>query len=118
MTKKGKVRLAIFVMIQLAIIASSLLFHQKLTLLYYINISFYFSFVFLMAALFVLIAKSGFFDIVTKSFRLAFSRLDEKKKFRELAPLSESMGFNQAPLVFHGSLTALLMLIALIFYYA
>ncbi|XJZ28182.1 DUF3899 domain-containing protein [Bacillota bacterium Lsc_1132] len=118
MSQNQKGRLAVFAVIQFAIIVSSLLFYHKLTLLYYINISFYYSFGLLISSLFLFVVRSGFFDVIAKSFTIAFSKHDEKRKFKEITPLSELVSIKQKPLIFHGLATGILMLIALTFYYA
>ena len=117
MLQKQRGRLAVFALIQLAIFASSLLFYHKVTLLYYINISFYYSFTILIAALFLFVVHSGFFDVIGKSFTIAFSKQDEKRKMKEITPLSELITIRQKPLVFQGTVSGILMLIALLIYY-
>lgn len=117
MLRKQKGKIAVIAAIQLAIIATSLLFYHRLTLLYYINISFYYSFVLLLMSLLLFVTRTGFFDIIGKSFTIAFSRNDEHRKFRDITPLSELVAFEHNPLVFHGAVSGFVMLIALAFYY-
>ncbi|MFP5110930.1 DUF3899 domain-containing protein [Bacillaceae bacterium C204] len=112
-----KKRLLIVVLTQLVIIAISFITYHKVSLLIYINISFYFTAVLLLTSLLVYTIHSGFFDVISRSFSLAFERGPNKRRFEEIPPLSELVTFNQKPLVFYGLMNGLLMTLALVIYY-
>jgi small-conductance mechanosensitive channel len=112
-----KKRLLILALTQLAIIAISFIAYHNLTLMSYINISFYFSAVLLLTSLLVYTVHSGFLDVISRSFTLAFQRGSNKRRFDEIPPLSGLITFNQKPLVFYGLINGLFMTIALVIYY-
>ncbi|MDR7000804.1 DUF3899 domain-containing protein [Neobacillus niacini] len=118
MNFRFKKTLIISAAFQLFIISLSLIFHHKISLLSYINISFYISFVLLLISLVIYTVKTGFFDTIAKSFNLAATRGKEKRNFADIPSLSEMVTINQKPLVFQGMITGFLMLIALGFYYS
>lgn len=117
MKKKIKKNLIILAVFQLIIVALSFLNYHNISLLSYINISFYISATLLLTFLFVFTIQTGFFDVVSKSFRMVASRGKNKRKFDEIPSLSELVSFNNKPLLFYGLVTALLMLLALGLYY-
>ncbi len=106
-----------FIILQFFILIIELLHYNEISILYYINISFYVSAALFLIALFVFVIQTGFFDVVKKAFTIAFSRAHENEKMGELRPLSKLVAINHKPLFFHGLLTGLCMGIALIFYY-
>ncbi|MEH7085239.1 DUF3899 domain-containing protein [Neobacillus drentensis] len=112
-----KKRLLILAFTQLVIILISFLNYHKISLLSYINISFYFSAGLLLTSLLVFTIHSGFYDVISRSFSFAFQRGQNKRRFDEIPPLSELVTFNQKPLVFYGLINGLFMLIALVIYY-
>ncbi|MED3563404.1 DUF3899 domain-containing protein [Bacillus xiapuensis] len=109
--------LIISAVFQLLIFSLSLIIYQGISLLSYINISFYISFVLLLLSLVIYTIKTGFFDTIAKSFNFAATRGKEKRTFSEIPSLSEMVTINQKPLIFYGMITGILMLIALGFYY-
>jgi hypothetical protein len=113
---KIKKRVLLVALTQIAILIFSFAFFQKISLFSYINISFYFSSVLLLLALLIYTIQSGFYDVIGKSFNLAFSK-DRKRKFQEIPSLSDMVTINKKPLFFHGLVTALFMFIALVVYY-
>ncbi|MED1472081.1 DUF3899 domain-containing protein [Bacillus salipaludis] len=117
MNFRFKNTLIISVGFQLLIIFLSLIFYQKISLLSYINISFYISFALLLFSLLLFTVKTGFFDAIAKSFNFTATRGKEKRSLAEIPSLSEMVTINQKPFVFHGIITGFLMLIALGFYY-
>jgi len=112
-----KKKLYILTFTQLTILLISLISHRKLSLLSYINISFLFSAALLLAALLIYTIHSGFYDAISRSFNLVFSRGKEDRKFEDIPRLSEMITINERPLLFHGLMTGLFMFIALIAYY-
>ncbi len=117
MNFRARKKLLILSLTQLTIIILSFIIYHKVSLLSYINISFYFSAAFLLAALLIYTINGGFYDVISRSFNLAFSKTDKKRKFEEIPGLSELITINEKPLLFHGLVTGLLMGIALIAYY-
>ncbi|MBI0579728.1 DUF3899 domain-containing protein [Neobacillus cucumis] len=117
MNFRFKKTLIISAAFQLLIISLSFIFYQKVSLLSYINISFYISFALLLFSLVLFTVKTGFFDAIAKSFNLAATRGKEKRSLSEIPSLSEMVTINQKPFVFHGIITGFLMFIALGFYY-
>jgi hypothetical protein len=103
---------------QLLILILSLVYQQSITLLSYINISFYIASILLFTSLIVFTVNSGFFDAISYSFRTVFAGKEEKKKsFDEMTPLSELVTFNANPLLMVGLLDFILMLAGLFVYY-
>jgi hypothetical protein len=104
-------------LLQFFIIMLSIIFQHNVTLLSYINISFYFSAAFLLSSLLVYTIQTGFFDILSKSFNRAFTKGSDKRSWDEIPGLSELVTFSQKPLLFYGTFTGIFMLIALFAYY-
>ncbi|WP_396953977.1 DUF3899 domain-containing protein [Neobacillus niacini] len=111
-----KKRVLLVTLTQIAILVLSFFFYKKITLLSYINISFYMTAALLLLSLLIYTIQSGFYDAIGKSFNLAFSK-DRKRKFTEIPSLSEMVTIDKRPLFFHGLVTGLFMLIALVAYY-
>jgi hypothetical protein len=98
----------------------SLVYQQSISLLSYINISFYIASFLLFTSLIVFTVNSGFFDSFSHSFRTVFAGKGEgekKKSIDEMTPLSELVTFNANPILVVGLLDFFLMLAALSFYY-
>jgi hypothetical protein len=110
-------RLLILAITQLFILIISLFSKKGFSLLSYIDISFYVSAVLLLTSLFLYTINSGFFDVIGKSFNLAFSRGQNKRNFHDIPALSELITINQKPLLFHGLVNGLIMLSAIFLYY-
>lgn len=117
MNRQLRKKLLIITTFQISILALSLITFGEISLLSYINISFCITSALLFTSLLVYTIHSGFYDVMSKSFRLAFSRGANKRKFEEIPPLSEIVTINQKPLVFYGLVTGAFMLIALFVYY-
>nr|WP_263328332.1 DUF3899 domain-containing protein [Neobacillus sp. Marseille-Q6967] len=112
-----KRRLLIFAALQLFIISMSFVFYHGISLISYINISFYLSSILLLLGLLLYTISSGFFDVFSKSFNLVFSRGQGKRKFHEVPSLSELITMDQKPLFFYGLTIGFFMIIALIVFY-
>lgn len=110
-------KLLILVILQVFVIISSFVLYHSLTLLSYINISFYLSSALLLSGLLIHTIHSGFFDVISRSFTLAFSRAHHKKRFDEVPALSDLISINQKPLYFYGLTVGFFMVIALIVFY-
>lgn len=105
---------------QILILLFSLFSHHEITLLSYINISFYITSSLLFTSLIIYTVNSGFFDTISYSFRTVFAGKAEgekKKTFDEMTPLSELVTINANPLLMIGLLDFILMLSALYVYY-
>jgi hypothetical protein len=101
------------VIIQVIIAALSLVIYRKISLLCYINISFYITMALLLSSLLIYTIHSGFFDTIAKS----FNRMATKRDWDDIPSLSELMALNQKPFFLYGFVTGLIMLIALVAYY-
>ncbi|GAM16572.1 DUF3899 domain-containing protein [Mesobacillus selenatarsenatis] len=109
-----------FLISQLLIFILSLVYQQSISLLSYINISFYIASTLLFTSLIVFTVNSGFFDAISYSFRIVFAGKEEgekKKSLHEMTPLSELVTLNANPLLMVGLLDFMLMLAALSVYY-
>jgi hypothetical protein len=113
-----KKRIFTVALTQVAIILLSFIFKHKISLLSYINISFYISAALLLSSLLVYTIQTGFYDVISKSFNLAASRGTDKRKFSEVPALSELVTIDKKPLLFHGLVSGAFMLLALFIYYA
>jgi uncharacterized membrane-anchored protein YitT (DUF2179 family) len=71
----------------------------------------------LLSSLLIYTIQTGFFDIVSKSFQYAFTRDHEKRKFKDIPPLSEIVAIDQKPLLIYGLLLGVSMGIGLAIYY-
>jgi Domain of unknown function (DUF3899) len=98
----------------------SFFIYQKLTLLSFINISFFFGAGLLFIAFLTLTVKGGFFDGITYGFRRMFvSKGKElsKQEVDEMTPVSELLTFNHSPFLISGLIVTVIMTLATIFYY-
>ncbi|MGM7719570.1 DUF3899 domain-containing protein [Metabacillus sp. Hm71] len=110
----------LFILSLCATILLSFLIYHKLTLLYFINISFFIAGSFLFLALLTMTVKGGFFDGITYGFRRTFvSKGKElsKDEIQEMTPVSEMITFHYSPFLRNGLLMLAVMLIALFIYY-
>jgi hypothetical protein len=112
-----KRKILILAIYQVIIFLFAFIFYHKVSLLNYINISFYISGALLLTSFLVYTIHSGFFDVIFKSLNLAFSKGDAKRKWDEIPSLSRLITINNRPLLFYGLSNALFMLVALFFYY-
>lgn len=97
---------------QLLIFLLALFFYKQADLLAYINVSFVIGITLILIAMAGYVITGRFFDIVFYSFQHIFSRLTEKDR----QPLSRLVPQNyQLPLI-TGTITILLMFLALSFY--
>ncbi|MBT2697121.1 DUF3899 domain-containing protein [Bacillus sp. ISL-40] len=102
---------------QLLILLISSFSKEGISLLSYIDISFYVSSLLFLTSLLLYTINSGSYDVIGKSFNLAFSRGQNNRKFEDIPALSELITFNPSPLLFHGLANGLLMLISCCLYY-
>ncbi|MDQ0413616.1 MULTISPECIES: DUF3899 domain-containing protein [Mesobacillus] len=107
-----------FSLSQFIVLILSLLDQQTITLLSYINISFYIASILIFTSMVVFTVHSGFFDAISYSFRTVFAGKEEKNHSRnDITPLSELITINANPLFLVGLFDFLLMLSALYVYY-
>lgn len=98
----------------------SLLFYREITILHYINISFYISGVLLAVCLFLLVSQGGFFDGITQGFRRTFQSKGkdlDKEEVEEMRLFSELLSIEYMPFLLAGLLLAATMLGSLFVYY-
>ncbi|MGG7618542.1 DUF3899 domain-containing protein [Bacillus coreaensis] len=116
-TLKTKLNLALLLCSQI-IIFILMFFSNSISLLNYINKSFYISSLLLFISLAIFTVNTGFFDVVTKSFRLIFAGKDvTRENVDEMRPLSQIITIKYSPLLFVGFINLVLCLAALFFYY-
>lgn len=104
----------------MSVILLSIIIYQKLTLLSFINISFYFGITLLFISLFTMTIKGGFFDGITYGFRRLFvSKGKElsKQEVDEMIPVSELLDFDHTPFLLSGLMVSGVMVVALFIYY-
>jgi hypothetical protein len=112
-----KKRVKILTLFQIIIFLLSLISYHEISLLSYINISFYISLSLLLASLLIYTIHTGFFDVMFKSFNFAFSKGEHRRKWEDVPSLSELVSLNNRPLLFYGLTTGAFMAVALFFYY-
>ena len=95
----------------------SLLFYQEISLLHFINISFYFCYAYISIGLLLYIVNNGFFDGISYSFRKIFRRNHMEDEKEEIVPLSEMVTVPHSLLLKSGVILIFVMCISLIFYY-
>ncbi|WP_060206404.1 DUF3899 domain-containing protein [Sporosarcina koreensis] len=101
---------------QLLILVLVLILHRKLTILEYINISFYLGSLFLAIGILVLILQSGFFDFFSTSMKKVLSRKHEQTELTSMRPPSEVISMKASFFFRSGLPIILFMLVALYFY--
>lgn len=97
---------------QVLIFIFCIIFYQKISLLPYINISFIIGTILILYALAVYVIRGRFFDLTFYSFQYIFSRMSDKERrpLSELAPQKFAVPFTA------GTITLILMVIAMLFY--
>ncbi|MFK9095291.1 DUF3899 domain-containing protein [Bacillus salipaludis] len=117
MNFRFKKKLYILLFTQLAINIISFISYRKISLISYINISFLFTAALLLLTTLIYTIHSGFYDAISRSFNLAFSRGKDERRLEDIPRLSEMITVDEKPLLFHGLMNGLFMMIALIAYY-
>jgi hypothetical protein len=113
-----KLIITIFLASQMVLFLLSFILYRNISLLHYINLSFYISFIQLSFSLMVFTVNTGFFDITARSFRVMFSgKHTTKEEIKEMTPLSQIFSFNYFPILISGIINLLFMLIGLYLYY-
>lgn len=101
---------------QLLILVLVLILYRKLTILDYINISFYVGSLFLFIGILVLILQSGFFDFFSASMKKVLSRKHEQTELTSMRPPSEIVSVKASFFFRSGLPIIFFMLVALFFY--
>ncbi|QGQ44660.1 DUF3899 domain-containing protein [Metabacillus sediminilitoris] len=112
--------LTLFIVSLSTTILLSFWIYHKLTLLSFINISFFIAGAFLFLSLLTITVKGGFFDGITYGFRRMFVAKGKelsKQEVNDMTPVSEMLNFNHLPMLINGILMAIIMMIALVTYY-
>ncbi|EUJ20950.1 DUF3899 domain-containing protein [Listeria aquatica] len=111
-------RTFIYLLIQELIIFAILLFGTGISLLHYINISFYVSFIAFLIGLLVYIMRSGFLDRVHYGFRKVARKIrgDEENEFSDMM-LSELVGLPYADMILSSIIVFLSSMLSLVLYY-
>jgi Domain of unknown function (DUF3899) len=115
----SKKMVSAFLICQGFIFLLSFIFYKKITLLYYINISFYLSGTMVFLSLLFYTIHSGFFDTVFHSFRTLFTKEEksEEQSKADKPQLSELINLNISPFAQLGVVNLLFMLGSLILFY-
>lgn len=95
----------------------SFIAHREITLLHFINITFYISGGLLLISLFTMVIQKGFFDAISYSFRTVFESSESREKREKKTPLSELISFQYSALVGVGLILLLFVLGGLFVYY-
>ena len=94
----------------------SLLFYREISLLHFINISFYFCYAYISIGILLFIVNKGFFDGISYSFRRLLRR-NNKEEESEITPLSEIVAIPHSLLLKSGIILVFIMCIGLVIYY-
>ena len=99
----------------------SLIYYGQITLLSLINTSFFIGGGYLFFSLTVFVLSTGFFDLVTNSFRktLSMTKPMIKEEIEDMRSMSEAISIVEIkPFLYSGSIITGTMFIALFFYYS
>ena len=95
----------------------SLLLHKEISLLHFINISFYFCYTYISIGLLIYVVNNGFFDGISYSFRKIFRRNNNEDEAEEIVPLSEMVTIPHSLLLKSGVILVFIICISLVLYY-
>jgi len=107
----------VFLISQLVIIISAYSVYGKISLLGYINASFFVSGLLLFFGGLVFVIRTGFFDFFMTSSRKVFARKGQREAIESMRAPSEVMSASPAWFFIAGMPTFILMILALILYY-
>ncbi|MGM9927272.1 MAG: DUF3899 domain-containing protein [Bacillus sp. (in: firmicutes)] len=91
--------------------------YKQVSLLHFINISFYFSSSYIFLGLLLFVTNKGFFDGISYSFRKMFKSNHPEEDKNDIVPLSELISLSHSKFLTCGILVLSIMLICLWFYY-
>ncbi|WP_158231885.1 DUF3899 domain-containing protein [Sporosarcina sp. P10] len=112
-----KRNIIVFLISQLVIVISAYSVYEKISLLGYINASFFVSGFLLFIGGIVFVVRTGFFDFFMKSSRKVFARKDQREAIESMRAPSEVLSASPTWLFLAGMPTFILMLVALVLYY-
>lgn len=112
-----KTNIIVFLITQLLIVVCTWFVYDGLSLLGYINVSFFVSMILFFIGGIVFIIRTGFFDFFTESMRKVFSRKEHRKEIDSMRSPSEAMSVRPNWFFAAGLPSFLLMLGALVIYY-
>ncbi|WP_165967152.1 DUF3899 domain-containing protein [Jeotgalibacillus sp. S-D1] len=98
----------------------SLLYYGELTLLTFVNSTFFIGGALIFFSLTVFVLSTGFFDVVSNSFRRTFSmsRVMNKEEAEEMRSLSEAISIvNIKPFLYAGIIIYFAMAVGLVIFY-
>ncbi|WP_163101577.1 DUF3899 domain-containing protein [Peribacillus alkalitolerans] len=107
------------------ILLTCFILYKQINLVDIINVTFYVSSILIIFSLLLLVLEKGFFDVISHSFRLLFSR-NNKKRFghlaveeeeKEISRLSDFITFDYSWTLWTGIILMGFMLVGLLFYY-
>ncbi|PID14906.1 hypothetical protein CSV63_10705 [Sporosarcina sp. P34] len=107
----------VFLLLQLVIVISVYSVYDEISLLGYINVSFFVSGFLLFIGAVVFIIRSGSFDFFTKSTRKIFALKGQREALDSMRVPSETISMSPAWFFAAGIPTFLLMIVALLVYY-
>lgn len=97
------------------------IFHGKISLLLFINSTFFISGAYLFLTLLTITVKSGFYDGITLGFRRFFTtngKYLSRRESENMIPLSKVITFNQVPILISGLTLFFIMLFCLFIHYS
>ncbi|WP_433748927.1 DUF3899 domain-containing protein [Falsibacillus pallidus] len=110
----------LFIPSEIAVLAASYIHYHDLSLVHYINTSFFIGGLFLFFSLTIFILSSGFFDRTANGFRKTFTFNGKglsKEELNEMKPLSELIAIPFLPSLLNGVLLMAVMMVCLWIYY-
>lgn len=113
-----KKKALIFLILQIIIVAWMLLSDKSISLVSYINMSFFVGGTLIFIGLLVYIVSNGFFDIFTMSMRKVFTLKRNMEDVESMRAPSQLLDFPTAPFFQIGGTILLGMVVALLFYYS
>ncbi|PIC70321.1 hypothetical protein CSV77_09605 [Sporosarcina sp. P16b] len=112
-----KRNIIVFLLSQLVIVISVYSVYDKISLLGYINVSFFVSGFLLFIGALVFIIRTGSFDFFMKSTRKVFALKGQREALDSMRAPSETISMSPAWFFTAGIPTFLLMIVALLVYY-
>ncbi|MED4533658.1 DUF3899 domain-containing protein [Metabacillus fastidiosus] len=97
-----------------------IVFHGEISLILFINSTFFISGIYLFLTLLTITVKSGFYDGITFGFRRLFTTNEKylsRQEAENMTPSSKLITFNQAPILVSGLTLFFIMLFCLFIYY-
>ncbi|MCM3743256.1 DUF3899 domain-containing protein [Sporosarcina luteola] len=102
---------------QLSILVLMLLFYKELTIIDYINVSFYLGSLYLFIGILVSVLQSGFFDFFSTSMKKVLSPKHVQKELVAMRPPSQVIS-KKPSFFFRSGLPIILCMLAALFFYS